>query len=137
MKANISRLFFALLCALAILSPAHAADKETKGDPKHVEAAAAAKLLKDDPKVIVLDIRTPDEFSAGHIKGAKNVDFYADDFAARVAKLDKDKSYLVHCASGGRSGKSLELFKQLGFKSIYHLDGGFKGWQKAGEPVEK
>jgi len=104
---------------------------------KHVDAQGAAKLLKDDPKVVVLDIRTPKEFAEGHLKGAKNVDFYADDFAASLKKLATEKTYLVHCASGNRSNKSLPQFMKLGFKSIVHLDGGFKGWEKAGQPVEK
>lgn len=104
---------------------------------KHVEAPQAAELLSKDTEVIVLDIRTPKEFKAGHIKGAKNIDFYEDDFAEQIGKLDRSKTYLVHCASGGRSGKSLELFEKLDFVTIYHLDGGFKGWEKAGKPVEK
>ena len=104
---------------------------------KHVDAQGAAKLLKEDPKVVVLDIRTPKEFAEGHMKGAKNIDFNADDFAASLKKLETDKTYLVHCASGGRSTRSLEQFKKLGFKSVVHLDGGFKGWEKAGQPVEK
>ncbi len=102
----------------------------------HVDAAGAAKLLADK-KVLVLDIRTPKEFAGGHIAGATNLDFYAADFESRLGQLDKSKTYLVHCAVGGRSTKSLAQFKKLGFQSVVHLDGGFKAWQKAGKPVEK
>lgn len=105
--------------------------------PKHVDAQGADKLLKDEKGVVILDIRTPKEFAAGRIKGAQNIDFYAEDFAKKLAGLDKGRTYLVHCASGGRSTKSLEQFQKLGFKSVYHLDGGFKGWEKAGKPVER
>lgn len=104
---------------------------------KHVDAKEAAKLLKDNPKIVVLDIRTKKEFDHGHIKDAKNIDFWGDDFEADIKKLPHDKTYLVHCASGGRSTKSLEVFKKLGFKSIVHLDGGFNAWKKADEPVDK
>lgn len=104
---------------------------------KNVSPDEAQKLLKDNPKVVVLDVRTPEEFAAGHIAGAKNVDFKAPDFAAKVAALDKTTPYLVHCAAGGRSGKTLDLIKDKGFAAIYHLNDGFKAWQKAGKPVEK
>jgi phage shock protein E len=93
--------------------------------------------LIEDKKVIILDIRTPDEFNRGKIAGAKNIDFQAADFEQRIDALDKSKSYLVHCASGGRSTRSLALFKQHQFQAIYHLDGGIKAWEKAGLPVEK
>ena len=117
---------------------------EEKGDKKsavqHVDAKAAAKLLASDDKKktpVVLDIRTPGEFKEGHLKDAKNIDFLEDSFEAKVAKLDKDKNYLVHCKSGGRSTKSLEVFKKLGFKNIYHLDGGFMAWEDAEQEVIK
>ena len=126
-----------LLFALATQSPMLAADAEKAKAVKHVDAVGAAKVLKADSKVVVLDIRTPKEFKAGHIKGAKNLDFFEDDFEASLKKLEPDKTYLVHCASGGRSSKALELFKQLGFKSVIHLDGGFKDWEKSGQPVAK
>jgi rhodanese-related sulfurtransferase len=113
---------------------ARAADADTKIE--HVDAAGAAKLVTDK-KVVVLDIRTPKEYQAGHIAGAKNLDFYERDFAQKLATLDKATPYLVHCAAGGRSTKSLDQFKKLGFKSVVHLDGGFKAWEKAGQPVEK
>jgi rhodanese-related sulfurtransferase len=91
----------------------------------------------EEGKVVVLDVRTADEYNGGHIAGAKNIDFTENDFAEKAGKLDKSKPYLVHCASGRRSTASLEVLQKLGFKSIYHLDGGFKGWEKAGKPVEK
>jgi rhodanese-related sulfurtransferase len=104
---------------------------------KHVNASEAEKVIKETKEVVVLDIRTADEFKRGHIKGAKNIDFYADDFKAQVDKLDKSKTYVLHCASGGRSTMCLPVLSELKFQSVYHLDGGFKAWEKAGKPVEK
>ena len=100
---------------------------------ERLEAAAKTK----DGKTVVLDVRTPEEFKGGHIAGAVNIDFMEKDFAEKLAKLDKDKTYVVHCQSGRRSTKSLATLQKLGFKSIVHLDSGFSGWQKAGNPVEK
>jgi phage shock protein E len=103
---------------------------------QHVDPKQAEKLIAEK-KVVVLDIRTPGEFTTGRIAGAKNIDFQAPNFEQRIDGLDKTKSYLVHCASGGRSSHSLLLFKKHDFKSIYHLDGGIKAWEKAGLPVQK
>jgi len=102
----------------------------------NVQADVAAKLVAEG-KVVVLDVRTSEEFAEGHIAGATNINFMAKDFATQAGKLDRDKIYLVHCASGGRSKRCLPQLKQLGFKQIYHLDGGFSAWEEAGKPVAK
>ena len=115
-----------------------AADKTaTASAIQHVDAAGGEKLLAANKDVLVLDVRTPGEFSGGHLPKARNVDFNAADFEKKLGELDRAKPYLVHCASGGRSGRSLEVFQKLGFKSVYHLDGGYTAWQRAGKAVEK
>lgn len=101
----------------------------------HLDAKAAQESLSGE--VIVLDIRTPAEFAEGHIEGALNIDFNADNFADNIDKLDKSKEYLVHCRSGGRSGRSLPTFESLGFEKILHLDGGMNGWVEAGLSTKK
>lgn len=105
--------------------------------PKNVTVNEAEKLIKEDPKVVVLDVRTPDEFKAGHIAGAKNIDFHGDDFEKQVAALDKSKTYVVHCAAGGRSAQACKVIEQVQLPSVYHMKEGFKAWEKAGKPVEK
>ena len=130
--------------ALALAGPLFAEDAP-KAPPaaapasvaKNVSPDEAEKLLKGNPKIVVLDVRTPEEFVAGHLAGAKNVDFKAADFAEKVAALDKSKTYLVHCAAGGRSSKTLDVMKGKNFAALYHLNEGFKAWEKAGKPVEK
>jgi len=125
------------LLALAA-APALAADSapNAKTAITHADAEKAEKLVKEK-KVVVVDVRTPAEYDAGHIAGAKNIDFQAPEFEQRLGALDKGKTCLVHCAAGGRSTRSLEVFKKLGFKEVVHLDGGFKAWEKAQKPVEK
>jgi rhodanese-related sulfurtransferase/thioredoxin-related protein len=90
-----------------------------------------------DPQNIILDVRTPDEFKAGHLPRAINLNVNAADFAEKAAQLDKNKTYLVHCASGGRSVKACEKLAQLNVPKLYNLPGGFRAWQKAGQPIEK
>ena len=103
---------------------------------RHVDPAGAEKLIQEK-RVVVLDIRTPAEFEAGHIAGAINLNFNDAEFSRKLDQLDKSRTYLVHCASGRRSTSSLETLRKLKFKSVVHLDGGLRAWEKAGNPVEK
>lgn len=135
MKRLLIALGATLMLTHATLTTVHAADAEK--DYKHVDAAGAAQLLKETKDVTVLDVRTAEEFKDGHLAKAKNIDFRSKDFAEQIGKLDRNKTYLVHCGSGKRSTDSLPAFKKLGFKSVVHLDGGMSAWQKAGNPVEK
>ncbi len=105
--------------------------------PADVDVEKAAQLLAGDPTITVIDVRTPEEFAEGHLKGAVNLDFNADDFEEKVSKLDPSKPYLVHCAAGGRSGQSMELFEKFKFSRIFHLESGYRAWVEAGKPVEK
>src|SRR5205814_1247791 len=138
-KSCLLKLGPTVLAAFVVGRAAMAAERPT-AEPdtwaKHVEPMQAQGLI-EQKKVVVLDIRTPEEFKGGRIAGATNINFRAPDFEKQIGQLDKEKSYLVHCASGGRSTASLKVFKKLQFKSIYHLDGGIGVWQKAGLPVER
>lgn len=122
--------------------PAQPNVEAAKDGVKHVDAAGAKILLdkaaaQKESRVSVLDVRTPEEFKEAHIAGAVNIDILSKDFGEKVAALDRDRTYIVHCQSGRRSTKSLETLRKLGFKSIVHLDGGLAGWQKAALPLEK
>lgn len=100
-------------------------------------ATDAQELLTDAPAgLVVLDIRTPEEFADGHIAGARNLDFYEPDFAASLDALDKDLPYFVYCRSGNRSSSAIETMKDLGFAEVYELDGGIVSWAESGLPIE-
>ena len=88
-----------------------------------------------DKSVVLVDVRTPAEFAAGHIAGAINIDFESGNFSADIASLDKSKSYAVYCRSGNRSGQATALMAKSGFTSIFNLDGGLINWQGAGMSV--
>jgi rhodanese-related sulfurtransferase len=127
-------LFASLLCLIFAVNVG-AADKAPK-KYKNVGVEEFDKL-RQDKKNVVLDVRTPEEYNAGHIAGATNIDFNADDFQQKIGKLDKDKTYLVHCAAGGRSARACNHLGKLNFPNLYNLEGGMTAWQKAGKPVEK
>ncbi len=103
---------------------------------QNVTPEAALELMKQQG-IKVLDIRTASEFATGHIPGAINIDFHAADFETKLGSFTPEKPYVIHCAAGGRSTRSLPAFRKLGFKSIYHLNGGMKAWQNSHLPIER
>ena len=94
--------------------------------------AAAFADLADSPGVVVLDVRTPEEFASGHIPDAVNIDVSASDFASRVGALDADTSYAVYCRTGNRSATAMQIMQDAGFGSVAHLGGGVVAWVDAG-----
>ena len=90
--------------------------------------AAASKL----PDSILLDVRTPAEFAAGHIEGAVNLDVESATFPQMLATLDPGKSYAVYCRSGNRSKTAMATMGQSGFTRMFDLTGGIGAWQSAG-----
>jgi len=83
----------------------------------------------------MVDVRTQDEVIEGYITGAINIDFYGEDFEKEITKLDKDEPVYVYCAAGGRSGKTKKKLKDMGFKEVYNLSGGFPTWLNAGYEI--
>ncbi|MDB4121692.1 rhodanese-like domain-containing protein [Flavobacteriaceae bacterium] len=80
--------------------------------------------------VQLIDIRTPNEFSNGHIENAVNVDFFNQhNFKATFAKLDKKKPLYIYCRSGNRSSRAAKQLAGLGFEKIYDLKGGYMKWR--------
>jgi len=114
----------------------HAKRPATTAGFKDLGVAEFARRAADKENVI-LDVRTKREFDGGHIPGAINLDVTSPDFDKQIATLDRSKIYLVHCASGVRSAKACDKLSKLDFSQLYNLPAGFRGWVKAGEPVEK
>ena len=143
MKPN--KTLIALLLSLSVATVADAADAKAEKQPASSEkkvgfkniGVAEFEKLRADKKNVVLDVRTPKEFEAGHIPGAVNLDVNAADFAEKVARLEKEKTYLVHCGAGVRSAKACDKMSHLAFPKLYNLEGGFKAWETAGNKPEK
>jgi len=99
---------------------------------RHVNAIEAQALIDSVPDIVIVDVRTPKEFKKSHIEGAINIDFYASSFKSKVSKLDPSKTYLIHCQTGIRSGRSVPIMLKHGIKNLVHMDGGFRQWEKSG-----
>ena len=124
-----------LLFGLILLMPGCTpAEKKGASENKVVDLAPDdfKSMLASKPDAVLVDVRTPDEFSEGIIEGAINIDFNDPSFGGKINALDKSKPYFVYCLSGKRSGDAAKQMESLGFKSIYLLKDGYKDWKNAG-----
>jgi phage shock protein E len=109
-----------LLTAAAVLLAG--CDVETDLAPgdevgSEVDAQAVDLVVAAEERVLI-DVRTDEEFHAGHLEGALHVDVQRPDFEARVAELDPDEAYLVYCRTGNRSAQAIERMRALGFTDL-------------------
>ena len=101
--------------------------QETKQHQLISQEEFAQILTKE---IQLLDVRTPQEYQQGFIKGATLINFFDSDFVAKVSTtFDKNKSLYIYCAVGGRSNKAAKKLISVGFGSIYDLKGGFNKWK--------
>jgi rhodanese-related sulfurtransferase len=92
--------------------------------------------IKNENKAIVIDVRTPAEWQEGVIDGATLfIDFKSSNFKQEIAKLDKSKTYVVYCRSGGRSAGASQVMIDSGFKNVINMEGGIMSW--GGKLVKK
>ena len=116
-----------LILAFFVLAGTTSFAQQTKTKYKSVPVEKADKVIAKK-KVVVLDVRTPEEVAEGFIPGAVNYNFNSPDFKQQLSNLDKTKPYLVYCRSGKRSGKAVEMMKAMGFKRVYELPAGFPAY---------
>jgi len=133
-----------LLLVAGLITPALAQNPSQKPASSEAQKANVKRVdveefdrLRGSRTNTVLDVRTESEFKAGHIPGAVNLNVNAPDFDQKASQLDKNKTYLVHCAAGVRSARACKKMETMGFTNLYDLAPGFKAWEKAGKPVEK
>ena len=102
-----------------------------------VSSKVVSTMLQKDSKLMVLDVRTAEEFSEGHIKGALNIDIRKDDAFSKIDKLDHKVKYIVYCRTNHRSGMAVDHMMKSGFKTVYQMMDGFPGWAANKLPVQK
>lgn len=105
---------------------------------KDVSVKEAFDLMaknKDNQSFVIIDVRTPQEFVNEYIEGAVNIDYYSEEFQNELNKLDKEKTYLIYCQSGNRSGKVLSIMKELDFREVYNMLGGIAQWKAKRYPL--
>ncbi|WKL44932.1 thioredoxin domain-containing protein [Flavobacterium sp. ZE23DGlu08] len=120
-------IFLAIICFVVL-----SCNGQNSKEIKTIGSKAFAEKIATTQNPQILDVRTPEEFTSDHIDNAKNINWLGTTFVANVEKLDKSQPVFVYCKSGGRSQKAAEKLNELGFKTIYQLDGGMLKWDAAG-----
>ncbi len=100
----------------------------------NLDSESFSEKFRSDSQGVLLDVRTSQEFSAGHIPDSKLIDIYLPTFAEKISELDKEKNYYIYCRSGNRSYHAGVFMLQQGFKTVYNLADGILDWH---EPLER
>lgn len=128
------------LLALAACSSQAAANPSSSGEidpaslPKEIDIATAAALQRR-ANVVLLDVREQSEYDAGHIPGVTHIPM--GEVVDRLAEIPQDKTVIVTCRSGNRSGKVTDFLRQQGYEQVYNMQGGILAWEQAGYKVER
>ncbi len=101
------------------------------------EAFTLIQNNQNNPDFVIIDVRTPEEFVAEYIENATNIDFYSEAFQDTLNTLDKNKTYLIYCRSGARSGSTLDIMDELNFEEVYNILGGMLQWKLEELPTVK
>lgn len=102
-----------------------------------LSAKAFAEKIKEFPEAPIIDVRTPEEFSSGHLKSALNYNWNDSRFEQQIRTLDKSKPVFVYCLSGGRSSAAATKMRANGFIEVYELEGGVMQWRNENLPLTK
>ena len=104
--------------------------------PTEINFISDSDLIEmQEIEYILLDVRTPDEFSSGYIKNAINLDFYSETFQNDILSIDKNSPIVLYCRTNNRSTKTANILKENGFKEISVLEGGITDWVKNGNDI--
>jgi len=141
---SLVKILFAPLLVLGLSScgdqsaevvPAASGEDQAEAEVQLLDAASAATFLAENSPIII-DVRTQEEFAAGYIAGATLIDISSAGFVDAISALDRSATYFVYCRSGNRSATATSTMIELGFTSVYELDGGIVSWAAAGNDIQ-
>lgn len=130
-KMNFRRIFMLAITSVILFSCGNGVNE--KGESIDVSVQKLNEVsVDDDVNTIVIDVRTPEEVAEGTINGAATIDYHGDDFDAKIAQLDKTKTYYVYCKAGGRSSSAVGYMQDQGFENVHNVLGGYDDYKDAG-----
>jgi len=143
---NLTRLIPVFLSAILIsCTTNHSSDNQNQATLIGVENARIVKVslsadefekkLNQSNSDQLVDVRTPDEYSKSHLKGALNFDINDQNFEKQITKLNKTKAVFLYCHSGRRSARAADFLAANGFTIIYDLQGGISAWLESNKPL--
>jgi rhodanese-related sulfurtransferase len=108
-----------------------------KGSGDDSSLVTPEELSLKQEEIILIDVRTPQEFEQGHLENSVNINIADRSFKEEVGKLDRSEPVYVYCKVGGRSAKAASILREMGFEEVYDLEGGIRNWEKSGMKVVK
>ena len=140
-KIFIFRVFVSIIIILGIfVFFGKQTNRNVLGDASSFSSLTPTQFSKapNSGNFTLIDVRTLDEYTAGHLRSAKQVDYYqTQQFSDYLDSLNKNSDYLIYCRTGGRSGAVLKLMQEKGFVNVYDMSGGYNAWVASGLSVER
>lgn len=135
-------LFF--ICFILLTGCVTTDEKQNENEPQErillgITPQEAYDLIQDNEHnedFIIIDVRTLTEFQSGHLQDAILIDFYQDTFREELDELEKDKTYLIYCRTGRRTGETMVIMEELGFSHVYNMLDGITEWNNLGLPID-
>lgn len=128
---SVRNIYFLVLFLFAVT----ACTEKESSDLSSLSTEAFEKGINQPSEKIILDVRTPEEFSEGHIRNALLINFRDENFKKKVNELDKQLPVYIYCASGVRSDKAATVLKAEGFKEVYVLEKGLSDWTSSNKEI--
>ena len=107
-----------------------------KVGPKIVDHTQASRMIASENPPLILDVRTPEEYTEGHIPGARLIPLNTISDSLAILSQYKDEEIIAVCRSGRRSGIATEQLTKEGFGKVYNLKGGMVQWKQNGGKIE-
>jgi thioredoxin 1 len=129
-----------LLILIAFLTSLNSCGQNSTNDTQSVDLFHTLSPIEyqnalENREIILIDVRTAEEYATGAIANAKNIDYLQDDFESKILNLDRNRPIYVYCKVGGRSGDAVEVFRKNGFHHVVNLKGGIMAWSQAKLPL--
>ncbi|KUO65559.1 MAG: rhodanese-like domain-containing protein [Lutibacter sp.] len=125
MKTTLKLSFLVLITILGI-----SCNTKSQSHSEAIKVLTPIEFKQKSANQTIIDIRTPQEFSEGHIEGAVNINYYDSNFMDQMAKFDKNQPIFIYCRSGNRTTAASKKAADFGFTEIYDLEGGILYWMK-------
>jgi len=135
--SKILLLAFVLISFMACGQKENSKSNATDTDQGSISLISPTDLNNANKDILLIDVRTPEEFASGHLENAVNMNYFDSDFAAQLKTLDKNKPVYLYCKSGRRSANAAQKLEDMGFVKIYDLDGGILNWNAKGFTILK
>lgn len=119
-----------LIACLVFFASATYALAQSPDSATVVSVEIFEKMAQKKRRTTIIDVRTPDEVTAGYLANSNNIDVQNELFDANIAQLNKNKTYLLYCRSGKRTAVAGAKMKAAGFKKVYMMEGGLNAWKE-------